>query len=180
MVSPSFLCLPRGNERQSDAGNRSFVCAAADTWLLRAAAYIRSVRTDCGRRVRSARTVQAAAGDPRIRPVPRTGGCATEERAIGTFPKVDRAVMPTLQRQQQEIAPDEKGRRQIRLEAQLANRQICFDGQVGQFTRKCIIVMRDAVCDDQILRHGDRRRVLRSGNPRSVRLFWRNIPRACS
>ena len=75
----------------------------------------------------------------------------TEERAIGTFPKVDRAVMPrTLQRQQQGNRAGRKGRRQIRLEAQLANRQIRFDGQVSQFARKCIIVMRDAVCDDQI------------------------------
>ena len=70
----------------------------------------------------------------------------TEERAIGTFPKVDRAVMPrTLQRQQQGNRAGRKGRRQIRLEAQLANRQIRFDGQVSQFARKCIIVMRDAV-----------------------------------
>lgn len=56
----------------------------------------------------------------------------------------------TLQRQQQGNRAGRKGRRQIRLEAQLANRQIRFDGQVSQFARKCIIVMRDAVCDDQI------------------------------
>ena len=56
----------------------------------------------------------------------------------------------TLQRQQQRNRAGRKGRRQIRLEAQLTDCQVCFDGQVGQFTRKRVVVMFDTVCDDQI------------------------------
>lgn len=56
----------------------------------------------------------------------------------------------TLHRQQEGNRAGRKGRRQIRLEAQFANRQIRFDGQISQFTRKRVVVMLDAVCDDKI------------------------------